>query len=298
MKILITGASGFLGRRVVSAARTLGDVIACYRNPVPETDGISVDCADLSLLEEVERVFRRWNPDVLLHTAARIPQASNESIWTYFDSNVKATVNLYDCSQRYGVSRVVLSSSMCVYGRPQSIPVSENHPTKPEAPYGLSKIQAEITAQMYAGFGIETTVLRYSGIFGAGQRSGAVPAFISACLTHAPLNLNGCGEPSSDFVWVEDAVQANLLALQHKQSTAFQVINIGSGTEMTIRELAECVRYLCNSRSEIHISSEPSVRNFRFSYDISRARAWLGYQPTSMENALRECIRQKKEGQW
>jgi UDP-glucose 4-epimerase len=298
VKILITGANGFLGKHLAQAAVPFGQVIAVVRTGTGTINGCTVECADLSNREEGRSLFERWHPDVVLHTAARIPQSSNDDIYTFFDDNVRATVNIYHCALFAGVRRIVFSSSMSVYGRPQSLPVDEDHPAIPDTPYSLSKIQAELVGRHYAEFGIETTVLRYSGIFGAGQRSGAVPAFISRCLQDAPLTLNAGGRPSSDFVWVQDVVQANLRALQYLHRTHFEVMNIGSGVELTVGQLAEMIRGLCKSRSAIEIVDNSSPRDFRFSYNIGRAREHLGFIPTPMDEALKQCIRQKQEGRW
>jgi UDP-glucose 4-epimerase len=297
VKILVTGAAGFLGKHLTKAATGSGQVIAVSRASVDAVDDCAVEGVDLSNAGEVRNLFDQWRPEVVLHTAARIPESPNEDIYTFFDDNVRATVNICHCALLTGVRRIVISSSMSVYGRPQSLPVGEDHPVVPDTPYALSKIQAELAGQCFAESGLETTVLRYSGIFGAGQRSGAVPAFIARCLQNAPLSLNAGGRPSSDFVWVQDAVQANLLAIQYSQSRSFEVMNIGSGVELTVGQLAGMIRDLCGSRSAIEAVEGPSPRDFRFSYDIGRARERLGFVPTPMEAALKECIRQKREGQ-
>lgn len=298
MNILATGAAGLLGKHLTKAAARLGQVIAVARGGVEISGDCVVERANLANLEEVRGVFERWRPDVVLHAAARIPQSGSEALPTFFDDNVRATVNIYHCALLTGVRRIVFSSSMSVYGRPQSLPVSEDHPAVPDTPYALSKIQAELTGRCYAEFGIETTVLRYSGIFGAGQRSGAVPAFIARCLQNDSLILNAGGRPSSDFVWVQDVVQANLLALQYSQAHNFEVMNIGSGVELTVGQLAGMIRDLCGSRSAIEVVEDHSPRDFRFSYNIGRARERLGFAPTAVDVALKECIRQKQEGRW
>ncbi len=234
----------------------------------------------------------------MLHAAARIPVSVSDDIYTFFDDNVRATANIYHAALATGVRRIVLSSSMSVYGPPQFLPVTEDHPLVPDLPYSLSKIQAELTGRYFAESGLETTVLRYSGIFGEGQRSGAVPAFVTRCLQDAPLKLNACGRPSSDFVWVPDVVQANLLAVEYSQDQKFEVMNIGSGLELSVLQLAEKIRDLCSSHSLIEPVEGPSPRNFRFAYDIGKARTKLGFTPTPMEAALGECIKQKREGQF
>ncbi len=283
---------------MTKAAASLGQVIAVHRESADIAGDCAVERADLSNADEVRTLFERWHPDVVLHTAARIPQSAGENIYTFLADNVHAAINVFHCSHVTGVRRVVFSSSMSVYGRPQSLPVSEDHPTEPDTAYALSKIQGELTGRYYAQCGLETTVLRYSGIFGAGQRSGAVPAFITRCLKNDPLILNAGGRPSSDFVWVDDVVRANLLALQYPQSQNFEVMNIGSGVELAVGQLARMIRDLCASHSTMQTVDDHSQRDYRFCYEIGRARKRLGFIPTPMETALQECIRQKREGRW
>src|SRR3569833_1229132 len=296
MKILVTGATGFNGGHLIREAAQLGEVIAIQRSDNGLRD-IPVAIADLRDKETVKSLFESYRPEIVLHTAARIPQSAIDDIYTFFDDNVTATTNLYHSASRTGVRRIVFSSTMSVYGAPQSLPVREDHPLVPDLPYSLSKIQAELIAHCFAESGLETTILRYSGVFGKGQKSGAVPAFIARCLMGAPLTLNACGRPSSDFVWVDDVVQANLLAIQYTQQATLEVMNIGSGTELTVMQLAEKIRALCGSQSPIVPVDGPSPRDIRYAYDITRAREKLGYNPTSMDVALKECIRQSPNSQ-
>lgn len=295
MKILVTGAAGFLGKHLAAAATDLGEVVALTRGPT-ELPGLrAVEQANLSDAAQVERIFQHHRPDVVLHAAARIPKSAAEDIWAFFDDNVRATTNIFHFACAFGVRRIVFSSSMSVYGKPLFLPVTEGHPLQPDSPYALSKIQSELTAQHFACSGLETTVLRYSGIFGQGQRSGAIPAFIARCLRNEPLRLNAGGRPSSDFVWVRDVVQANLLAIKYSQTRNFEVMNIGSGAELTIGQLAGKIRALSASRSAIEITDESSPRDFRFCYDITGAREKLRFAPTPVETALLECIRERTE---
>ena len=293
MKILVTGAAGFVGRHLVAAAASHGQVIAVVRSSVDIAGAFVVEPVNLSDRDAVRLLFERWRPDVVLHAAARVAQSSSDDIYTFFDDNVRATINIYHYSQVSGTRQVVFSSSFSVYGRPKALPVSEDHLVDPSTPYALSKIQGEYVGRLYAESGLQTTVLRYSGIFGTGQHFGAVPTFIARCLRNDPVVLNAGGRPSSDFVWVEDVVQANLRALQYDQPRSFEVLNIGSGVELTVAQLASMIRDLCGSRSTIQLSDDQSPRDFRFSYDISRAQEQLGYAPTPIPTALETCINPK-----
>jgi UDP-glucose 4-epimerase len=247
----------------------------------------------------ISSVLHHWRPEVILHAAARIPGGKDEDAFTFFEDNVRATLNVLHHAQRAGVKHVVYSSTMSVYGKPTYLPVDEQHPLEPTGAYGISKLEGELYGKLYSNSSsLSVTVLRYSGIYGQGQKSGAVPTFIARCLGNAPVLLHAGGRPSSDYVWVEDVVQANLQAIQITTPLAFEVFNIGSGVELSVGALAEMIRRLCHSRSEIHLVDEASPRDFRFFYDISKARAILGFSPTDPEMALQRCIQQWRMKEW
>jgi nucleoside-diphosphate-sugar epimerase len=102
--------------------------------------------------------------------------------------------------------------------------------------------------------------------------------------------LHAGGRPSSDYVWVKDVARANLLALECAGRDPFAVYNIGGGVEVTVAELAELIRALSGSRSEIHRSEAGSARDFRFAYDVSQAREGMGFVATTLDGALREWL--------
>lgn len=260
---------------------------------------LHLEGADLTSRDAVAGVLHRWRPEVILHAAARIPHGQDEDTFTFFEDNARATLNVLHYAQEAGVKQVVYSSTMSVYGKPVHLPVVEQHPLEPTGAYGISKLEGELYGKLYADSSeLSVTVLRYSGIYGQGRKSGAVPAFIARCLRNEPIMLHSGGRPSSDHVWVEDVVQANLLAIQLTTPPAFQVFNIGSGVELSVGALAEMIRHLCNSGSEIHLSDEASPRDFRFIYNISKAREILGFCPTDLEVALQRCIQQWERGEW
>jgi UDP-glucose 4-epimerase len=308
MKLLITGAAGFVGARLVVAACAAGhDVVGVVRRaaaPVSvsarEGDEAAIAsqsfaCAtcDLSDRAAVSALFASVRPDAILHAAARIPARAGEDAYHFFDDNVRATLNALHSAKEVGVSHFVLSSTMQVYGDPTYLPVDERHPTVPVSAYGLSKLEGELYGRLYAVDGPRVTALRYSGVFGLGQRAGAVPTFITRCQRNEPLSLHAGGRPSSDYVWVDDVAQANLLALARSNAPSFAAYNIGGGVETSVATLAELVRQLCDSRSEIRRDETASLRDFRFAYDVTAARADLGYSPTPLKDALLAYIRQR-----
>lgn len=302
MKILITGAAGFLGSHLTLAATRAGhEVVGVWRNTKPHyLQGlrrvVSVR-AELADAMQVNDLFATHRPQVIWHAAARIPQTGQETAAAFLADNVLATQHLLAAAQAYRVRHFVLSSSMSVYGTPDYLPVDEQHVAAGATPYAQSKLAAEQAAQLAAN-PLRVSVLRFSGIFGRGQRGGAIPAFIDRCLQHQPLDIHAGGRPSSDFVWVEDAAQAHLLTLRLMDGPHYQLFNIGSGVEFSVRQLAETIRDLTAARSPLNFPTSDSPRAFRFAYDIDRARQMLGYRPTAPAEALRHCIAQRAAGNW
>ena len=308
MKVLVTGASGLLGSHVVAAAIDAGhDVVAVSRGGdlarARELCGrplVHAERAELSDPVAVRELLDRWSPEAIVHVAARIPaDAAEGDPLLFFDDNVRATLNLLRFARECGAMRFVYSSTMSVYGAPRYLPVDEDHPLEPITAYGLSKLEGEWYGRLAAERdGLRVTVLRYSGIYGRGQRRGAIPAFIDCCLRGEPLTLHAGGRQSSDFVWVEDAARANLIALRAEELAPFEVFNIGSGVEIAIAELAEMVRGLCRSSSELRVSDESCTRDFRFAFDVAKAQELLGYAPTEPDRAIARCIEQRAKGEW
>lgn len=306
MRVLITGVLGFVGSQLAAAATTHGyEVIGVARwNDESRLHlrnmslRLHLEQADLACQDAVSSVLHRWRPDAILHVAARIPYSQDEDAFTFFEDNIRATLNVLHYAQEAEVKHVVYSSTMSVYGTPEYLPVDEQHPLEPTTAYGISKLGGELYGKLYASNGLCVTVLRYSGIYGQGHKSGAVSTFITRCLGNEPIMLHSGGRPSNDYVWVEDVVRANLLALHLTTPPAFQVFNIGSGVELPVGTLADVIRCLCHSKSEIRLSEESSPRDFRFAYNISKARAMLGFSPTDPKVALQRCIQQWEMEEW
>lgn len=289
MKLLITGIAGFVGSRLAEVALKRGF----------EVKGISRKEIDLTNSKAVSDLLLHWRPDAILHVAARLPRTPNEEAEIFLDDNIRASLNVLHYAKEAGVKQVVLSSTMSVYDSPPIyLPVDEKHPAELSNPYGMSKRALEIYAKLYASDKMRVTILRYSGIYGKGQKSGAIPAFIGRCLKNEPIYLESEGKPTSDYVWIENVVEANLLALKAPLTSNYEIFNIGSGVELSVLSLAEMIRSFCSSNSQISFSDKSSPRNFRFYFDVTKAKQHLGYAPTSPETALKNCIQQWRERPW
>ncbi|WP_306058711.1 NAD-dependent epimerase/dehydratase family protein [Natronococcus wangiae] len=291
--VLITGGAGFIGSRLAHAlvsdneVTILDDFSNGEAGRVPgEATVVEGDIRDRESIAETIR-----GADVVFHQAALVSVA--ESIEDPLEShgrNATGTLTLLEAARDHD-ARVVLASSAAIYGRPARIPVSEDDPKAPTSPYGLEKLTADHYARLYNElYGLETIALRYFNVYGSGQPandySGVVSVFVDRACDDDPLTIFGDGKQTRDFVHVDDVVRANLRAATADR--AGEAYNVGTGTRVTIAELAESIIDVTDADSEL-VYDDPREGDVRHSEaDITKARTELGYEPAvSLEAGLR-----------
>jgi UDP-glucose 4-epimerase len=300
---LVTGGAGFIGSHLVRSllerrARvvSLDDYSNGKESNLPMGDDRlekvngDVRSFDFSTLGKLDCVFNE---------AARALLPSFEKPVDDMVVNAGGTVRILEYALKTGV-KVVHASSGSVYGNPLKIPISEEHPLNPISPYGVSKLASEYYCSMYHGeFSVEVTMLRYFNVYGPRQtvseEMGVVPIFVKKALRNEPLRIFGDGKQTRDFLNVRDVVSANLLSYTSDQASG-EIMNVGGGgKEVSILELANLVKDLCDSKSEI-IFAEPKPGDIRrLSADSTKANRLVGYAPSvSLEDGLREYIEYAK----
>jgi len=223
--------------------------------------------------------------DIVFHHAAIVSvEQSIEDPELTHDVTTRATIQLLELARRES-ARVVFASSAAIYGHPESVPISETDPTGPTSPYGLAKLNADQYVRLYAElYDLEAIPLRYFNVYGprqtAGDYSGVISIFLEQARTGGPITVHGDGAQTRDFVHVRDVVQANLLAAtQGVPGTAY---NIGTGTSISILELAETVREVIASEGSIEIEHidkrEGDIDESRAA--VNRATEDLGFEST------------------
>jgi len=300
MKILITGGAGFIGSRLCEKCTEEGHTVLCLDNSMKENlmnirllldhrnfKLIEGDIRDSDLMEKVMRDI-----DVVVHLAAHMPEDKNiDNPFLCFDINDKGTLNLLKAAYLNSVNTFIYSSTMMVYSEPPDyLPVDENHPAQPITIYGASKLAGELYCRVYSK-AMNTVVLRCSRAYGEGMtKCEPITTFINQALSNRPITIYGDGTQSSDFVYVKDIVQANLLALEKNEPGIY---NIGGGEEISVRDVAKRIISFTGSKSEIVMVDKNVDRPFRFVLDITKSCKVLGYSPVSFEEGLAGYIEKR-----
>ena len=294
--VLVTGGAGFVGSHLVDAlvvdneVRVLDDLSTGRRENVHDAATLlEGDVRDPdTLAAAMEGV------DLVFHEAGlvSVPKSVERPTQSH-DRNATATVQLLEAARRVD-ARVVLASSVAIYGQPESVPIAEDHPTEPTSPYGLDKLALDHYARLYNDlYGLETVALRYFNIYGPrqsnGPYSGVISAFVEQARSGQPLTVDGDGEQTRDFVHVSDVVDANLAAA--RTDDVGTAVNVGTGESVTIRELAETVREVSGADVDI-VHTDPRPGDIQRSRaDASRAREVLGFEPTtSLRDGLADLV--------
>ena len=278
MKILVTGANGFVGSNIVPYLQTKNFEV--LRTDVDRSDA-NGDLTDSSFVNDV---LGANEFDAILHLAGmvNIPKSLADP-YSCYRINCFATLNLLNMAARKRAERFVYASSNNVYGPPRTLPVKENDPYNPRAPYDYSKVVSEqFVKSFHLHQSLPTTVLRSWNLFGPHDQPGrAVPRFIRACFAGEPIPLYNGGRDADNFYHVNNYCEAARLALTSPDAIG-ETFNVGTGQETTVRQLAETVKAITGSSSKLEMLPprtplEAKPRRTRPS--ISKIRRILGYKP-------------------
>ncbi len=245
-------------------------------------------------LQSSGRSPQTYPVEYVLHQAAlgSVPRSIEDPITTN-QNNIDGFLNMMVAARDAKVKRLVYAASSSTYGDHTDLPKVEDKIGKPLSPYAVTKMVNELYAGVFARtYGFKTIGLRYFNIFGRrqdpnGAYAAVIPKWIAAMIKNEPVNINGDGETSRDFCYVDNAVQANLLAaISSKEDAANQIYNVAVGERTTLNQLYEYLRlHLLHDYSHLqHL--RPIYRGFRTGdvrhslADISKASNYLGYSPS------------------
>jgi nucleoside-diphosphate-sugar epimerase len=303
MRYLVTGGAGFIGSNTVDELVRRGHSVVVLddlssgkeENLAEVRSKITFMKGSITDLEAVQKAMHQ--ADYVLHLAARtsVPRSVKDPIETN-RINVDGTLNVLVAARDNKVKRVVYAASSSAYGETPTLPKTESMQPVPISPYGVAKYVGELYGQTFGRcYGLENVSLRYFNIFGPRQDpgspySGVLSRFAAAVLDDTQPLIYGDGEQTRDFTFVENAVQANLLAFE-APSASGNVYNVGTGFAISLNKIVELLRGISGKKIEPK-HDPPREGDIRDSLaDIRRAKHDLGYEPAVMfEEGLRRTL--------
>jgi NAD dependent epimerase/dehydratase len=305
-KVMITGGEGFIGSHLVDLLLADSAEVRAlvHYNPGGRIGWLDGKEDDIEIFQgdvrDPDRVLQAAQGcDVVFHLAALIGiPYSYDSPGSYVQTNVVGTANILDACRRADVGRLVVTSTSEVYGTASRVPIDESHPLQPQSPYAATKIGADSLAISYhKSFQTPVAIIRPFNTYGPRQSTRAViPMIISQIFGPAPEVKLGAVSPTRDFNYVEDTARG-FLAVAECDRALGEVVNVGSGREISIGELVELLFEVTGVRKPL-VTEESRLRPEksevqRLLCDNSRAREWTGWQP---EVPLEEGL--KRTAEW
>lgn len=300
MKVLVTGGAGFIGSHVVDRLIAAGHAVVVVDDlstgrkefVSPRAKLHVVDVRD----ERLGEAFQAERPEAIVHLAAQADvRRSVEDPALDAAINIGGMLNLLRCCQRQKVARVVYASSGgAVYGDTATLPTPEEHPTRPASPYGISKLVAEhYLACWEALYGVSGIALRYANVYGPRQNplgeAGVVAIFAHRLLRGEPITINGDGEQTRDYVYVEDVAEATLRALERAETRG--AVNIGTGVQTSVNALLQRLEAVAGVKAHAHHGPPKPGEQRRSALDPSLAKRLLGWTPKmTLDEGLRRTL--------
>ena len=300
-RVLVTGGAGFVGGRLVrnlveqgARVTVLDDLFTGQAEIIPTSaQFVRGSVTDEALVRELVA-----DSSIVFHLAARNIIASTKNPRDDFETNIGGTLNVLLAARESRPDRVVYAGSTSVYGNPRSIPINEDDPVTMLSPYAVSKMGGEhYCSAFYENFGVRIAIVRYSNVYGIGQRPdnpycGVVSKFFASALAGEPLEIHGDGMQTRDFTYIDDAVDATLMAGIHPRAEG-EVFNVGTGIETNVNALAEAIGQALDRPIEISHIDRRDIDNIRRRVvNIEKIRRMLHWTPQiTLDRGLSETAR-------
>jgi UDP-glucose 4-epimerase len=302
-RFLVTGGAGFIGSNICKKLVSQGCFVRVIDNlltgkksnladVIDKIEFIQADMGDSQVAQSAMKDI-----DVVLHQGAlpSVPVSIDNPAATH-QHCVNATFTLLLAARDASVKRFVYAASSSAYGDAPTSPKIETMPASPLSPYAVAKLTGEYYCSVFYNiYGLETISLRYFNVFGpyqdpASQYAAAIPAFVTAILKDEPPTIYGDGEQSRDFTYVDNVVDANLLAARAR-CTKGEVINIACGRAVTVNEIVDMINNLLGKNIK-PIYTDPRPGDVKHSLaDITAAKKLIGFKPTvSFHDGLQKAI--------
>ncbi len=302
MKVLVTGGAGFIGSHIVDQLLAANHEVAVVDSLWSEGGGKQSNLnpqakfyhADITDEAALARVFDEVKPEIVSHQAAQASVAistKNPQLDARF--NVIGLLNVLTNCTRVGVKKIIFASSGATYGTPVRLPVDEEVPQHPEAPYGITKMVAEYYLRYWHEANeLNFTALRYGNVYGPRQdpngEAGVIAIFAKRFLNHEGVRIDWDGEQRKDYVYVEDVARANLLAIEHGNN---EIFCIGAGNPVSVNEIYNILANITDYKPEItHAPKRPGDIYLSY-FNYSKAERILSWKPqVSFEDGVKATI--------
>jgi UDP-glucose 4-epimerase len=281
-KILVTGGNGFIGSHLVERLTLLKHKVNVV-DVVGKGYNLDICSPDLSGL------INKLKPEVVYHLAA--DNRVTGSVREILASNVIGTYSVLEACRQAKIKQFIFTSSAAVYGDPKFLPITETHTTRPLSPYGLSKLTDELYCQQFQKF-FKTSIFRFANVYGPRQSSqsegGVVAIFTNRLLKGQKPIIYGDGSQTRDFVYVDDVVDALILALEKPQNF---ILNIGSNQPVKITDLLKKISGIIRAKPQHLVRSFRQMEIKHSLFDYHLAKQVLGWQPkTELKRGLNETV--------
>ena len=298
MNFIVTGGAGFIGshlaKYLIKKGHNVSVIDSLRRGSLDNLKEIKdkIDFQEIDILDYDKMKNMAKNVDGIFHQAAlgSVPQSFKEPE-EYHRVNAIGTENVLKLAKEFGC-KVVYASSSSVYGNQEKFPINEDVEKKPLNPYGKSKLESEQFAKKYADLGVKVIGLRYFNVFGIGQNpsyAGVIPNFIERLVQHKPPIIFGDGNQLRNFTFVDDVIEANMLAFENKIEHGF--INIATGVMTSVKELAEIMIRLSGLSLEPIYEKAREGDIVKSQADISLAKNLINWEPKiTLEEGLKKIF--------
>ncbi len=288
MKILVTGCDGFIGSNLVKTLPRTSDVylhcgLSASVLPLRDAGFCNITHGDLSSTKVADIL-----PDADVNTVVHLAGLPGGTEKELREANVAVTEGVVCWAARHNVKRIIFASTAAIYGDTCEIPAAEDAELHPQTPYAKSKLDSEILLNQLAYNGIDLIILRIPHVYGPGKHIGVLAAILSSIKKDGIVNLNGDGNEKRDFIFIDDVVNAFLMAAKLKNPTDVTAFNIGSGKALSLRNTCAIIGNVLGIEPEVRLTGKPAGKPHCIQLDVSKAKKHLGW---SAEITLEEGVR-------